>query len=96
MAATGVYQQFPAFEQVIGAWGTPGLDAERATHLDVGVEQAIGQSARVQVTLYDREEKRFPAARGRRDAAGRGRLVPASTNRPLREPHRGLVARRSR
>jgi TonB dependent receptor len=76
--ATGVYQQFPGFEQVIGAWGTAGLDPERATHVDVGVEQAIGQSARVQVTLYDREEKDFLRRAAAEVRLVNGRLVPAS------------------
>lgn len=76
--ATGVYQQFPVFEQVIGAWGTPGLESERATHLDVGVEHALGQSARVQVTVYDREEKEFLRRAGAETRLVAGRLVPAS------------------
>jgi hypothetical protein len=76
--ATGVYQQFPGFEQVIGAWGTPGLRPERATHVDIGVEQAIGQSARVQVTLYDREESGFLRRPGAETRLVNGRLVPAS------------------
>jgi len=76
--ATGVYQQFPGFEQVIGAWGTPDLNPERATHLDVGVEQAIGESARVQVTLYDREEQDFLRRAGAETRLVDGRLVPAS------------------
>ena len=75
--ATGVYQQFPTFEQVIGAWGTPGLDPERATHVDVGVEQAIGQSARVQVTVYDREEKDFLRRAAAETRLVNGQLVPA-------------------
>jgi TonB dependent receptor len=56
-AATGLYQQFPHFEQILGAWGTPGLNRERAAHFDVGLEQSFGSSARVQVTLYNREER---------------------------------------
>ncbi len=48
--ATGLYQQFPGFEQVIGAWGTPDLKAERALQADLGVEQAIGRNARIQFT----------------------------------------------
>ena len=76
--ATGLYQQFPGFEQVLGAWGTPGLNAERATEFDVGVEQAIGRSARVQVTLYDREDNDFLRRAGAEPRVVNGRLVPAS------------------
>lgn len=76
--ATGIYRQFPGFEQVIGAWGTPGLRPERATHVDVGVEQAIGPSARLQVTLYDREERDFLRRFGADTRLVDGRLVPGS------------------
>ena len=76
--ATGLYQQFPGFEQVIGAWGTPVLSAERATQFDVGVEQAIGQSARMQVTLYDREDNDFLRRAGAEPRLVNGRLVPGS------------------
>ena len=76
--ATGVYQQFPTFEQVIGAWGTPDLEPERATSVDVGVEQAIGQSARLQVTVYDREEQDFLRRAGAEPRLVDGRFVPGS------------------
>jgi hypothetical protein len=77
--AAGVYQQFPTFEQVIGAWGTPGLDRERATHVDLGVERSIGSSARVQVTLYDREEQNFLRRPGSEPRVVDGRLIRGST-----------------
>jgi outer membrane receptor protein involved in Fe transport len=76
--AGGVYQQFPTFEQVIGAWGTPDLNAERATSIDVGVEQAIGQSTRLQVTVYDREERDFLRRAGVEPRLVNGRFVPIS------------------
>jgi hypothetical protein len=76
--ATGIYQQFPGFEQVIGAWGTAGLKPEHAVHVDVGVEQAIGQSARVQITLYDREERDFLRRPGAEPRLVGGRLIPGS------------------
>jgi hypothetical protein len=77
--ATGVYQQFPTFEQVIGAWGTPDLPAARATSVDVGVEQAIGPSARLQVTVYDREEEDFLRRPGVEPRLVDGRFVPGSS-----------------
>ncbi len=55
--AAGRYQQFPHFEQVVGAWAGVDLQPERATHLDLGVEQVFRRSGRLQVTVYDREER---------------------------------------
>jgi hypothetical protein len=78
-AAGGVYQQFPHFEQVIGAWGTAGLDRERARHFDVGVEQLLGSSARVQVTVYDRGERGMLRRPGAETRVVDGRLIRGST-----------------
>jgi hypothetical protein len=63
---------------VIGAWGTPGLRRERALQVDVGVEQMLGESARLQVTLYDREEDDFMRRPGAETRLVDGRLVPGS------------------
>jgi TonB dependent receptor/CarboxypepD_reg-like domain len=78
--ATGVYQQFPHFEHVIGAWGTPDVERERAAHFDLGLEQALGRSARVQVTIYDREERDFLRRPGAETRVVNGRLVRGSTS----------------
>lgn len=56
---TGVYRQFPEFEQVIGAFGRESNTGERAVQHDVGVEGRVSSSTRWQVTLYDREERDF-------------------------------------
>jgi hypothetical protein len=56
---TGVYRQFPEFEQVIGTLGVRDARAQRAEHYDLGLERRIGESMRWQVTLYDREETGF-------------------------------------
>ncbi|MFL6280030.1 MAG: carboxypeptidase regulatory-like domain-containing protein [Vicinamibacterales bacterium] len=56
---TGVYRQFPEFEQVIGALGLPGAGAQRADQYDLGFEQRIGASLRWQATIFDREESGF-------------------------------------
>jgi TonB dependent receptor/CarboxypepD_reg-like domain len=77
--ATGIYQQFPEFEQVLGAWGTEGLDPERAVHADVAVERLLGTSARVQVTVYDREERDFLRRPSAEPRIVDGRLVRAFT-----------------
>jgi hypothetical protein len=56
---SGLYQQFPDFEQAIGALGTSTNTAERAAQYDVGVEGRLSPSTRWQVTIYDREEHDF-------------------------------------
>jgi TonB dependent receptor len=77
--ATGVYQQFPTFEEVVGAWGRAGLQPERATHVDLGLQQSIGRAARVQVTIYDREERDFVRRPGAETRVIDGRLVRGSS-----------------
>jgi hypothetical protein len=54
---TGIYRQFPGFEEAAGLQAGSGLEPERAYHADLGVEQTIGATARWQVTLYNREER---------------------------------------
>ena len=56
-ASTGIYQQFPHFEQVLGTWAGEGLVPEKAAHFDFGIERQIGSTSRIQLTLYDREER---------------------------------------
>ncbi len=79
-AASGLYQQFPAFEQVIGAWGTPGLDRERAAHFDAGVEQLLGDAARIQIAVFDREERGMLRRPGAETMLVDGRLRVGSTD----------------
>lgn len=80
-AAAGRYEQFPAFEQVIGALASESTRPQRAEQYDLGIEHRLGNAMRWQVTVYDREEDgyfRRPLAetrlvnnlllRGRRDA----------------------------
>ena len=65
---TGVYRQFPDFEQVIGAFGLPDAGAQRADQYDLGFEHRISGSLRWQATIFDREESGFfrrPAAETR-------------------------------
>jgi hypothetical protein len=65
---TGVYRQFPDFEQVIGAFGLPDAGAQRADQYDLGFEHRIRGSLRWQATIFDREESGFfrrPAAETR-------------------------------
>jgi hypothetical protein len=58
-AATGIYQQFPPLEALLGEWAALSTRPERATHADLSLEHRLGSSARVQVTFYDREERDF-------------------------------------
>ncbi len=77
--STGVYRQFPDFEQVIGALGDDGARSERARQYDVGFEHRIGADTRWQVTLFNRAERGFfrrPAAETR---LSNGRVVRGST-----------------
>jgi outer membrane receptor protein involved in Fe transport len=56
-AGVGLYQQFPRFDQVLGSIGNPALTRERARHLDVGIEQRLGDGLQWQATFYDRDER---------------------------------------
>jgi hypothetical protein len=78
--AAGVYQQFPHFEQTVGAWAGASVQREKATHVDVGVEQSVGPSARLQVTLYDREERGMLRRPGAETKLVNGRLIRGSTS----------------
>ena len=55
-AAAGRYEQFPAFEQVIGTLASTSTRPLRAEQYDLGIEQRLGDAVRWQVTVYDREE----------------------------------------
>jgi hypothetical protein len=56
---TGIYRQFPEFDQVIGMLGSRDARAQRAEQYDLGFEQRLGESFRWQVTAFDREETGF-------------------------------------
>jgi hypothetical protein len=65
---TGVYRQFPEFQQAVGALGARDARAQRAQQYDLGFEQRMGAAMRWQVTIFDREEAGFfrrPAAETR-------------------------------
>ena len=65
---------------------------ERATQLDLGVEQRIGQSACVPVTVYDREERDLLRRPGAETRLVAGRVVRASRRAVTRT---GSTARRA-
>lgn len=80
----GVYRQFPDFEQVIGTLGTPGATAERARQYDLGIEQRVGDAARWQITVYDREENGFFRRIGSETRLVNGRVVRGISTSPYR------------
>ena len=71
----GIYRQFPDFEQVIGALGSPTFRAERASQYDLGFEQRIGAAVRWQLTAFDREEDGFFRRIGAETRLVGGRVV---------------------
>ena len=80
----GIYRQFPDFDQVVGALGQRDAAAQRAEQYDLGLEQRLGPSMRLQLTVYDREEDGFfrrPGAETRVDA-GTGRVVRGAATAP--------------
>ena len=54
--AWGQYAQMPSLLQLYGAFGTPSLRAERATHETVAVDQFFTERLRLHVELYNRQE----------------------------------------
>ncbi|HYN08954.1 MAG TPA: TonB-dependent receptor [Vicinamibacterales bacterium] len=52
----GIHRQFAPISAVTGPFGNPDLRAERAYHVDIGVEQMFG-ATRWQVTIFNREER---------------------------------------
>jgi hypothetical protein len=75
---TGIYRQFPEFEQVTGAFGAAGARAQRARQYDLGFEERFGDSVRWQVTVYDREEDGFFRRPGAETRLVNGRVVRGS------------------
>jgi hypothetical protein len=79
-AGAGVYQQFPDFDKVLGVSGGAGLRPERADQYDLGVEQRIGRTLRVSMTLYDREEDGMLRRPGGEIRVVDGRVVRGSAS----------------
>jgi len=59
-AGAGTYSQFPTFEQIYGFFGNRQLQAERATHYNIGVEHRFGVRTRLTAEVYDREDRNQP------------------------------------
>ena len=56
-AAAGVSHQLPELRHLLGGRTVVALAAERATHVNVAVEQRLGGSVRWQATVFDRRER---------------------------------------
>lgn len=92
VAAFGRYVQFPRFEELLGRGGSPALRAERATHLVVGLERALGGGASVRVEAYGQALDGFIA-----NPEGDWRLVAGKVvGADARVPLQNLLSGRSR
>lgn len=77
-AASGIYRQFPDFEESIGAFAGADIQAERAVHADVGLEHRISPAARIQLTLYNRDDSSIIRRPGADTRVADGRVVRGS------------------
>jgi hypothetical protein len=76
--AGGLYQQFPDFEEVRGAFAGTSLRPETAVHADLSLEQRLSEATRLQVTLYDRKDGDLIRRPGTDTRLVDGRLVRGS------------------
>ena len=89
--ATGVYQQFPEFEETVGTFGGSGIQPERAIHMDVGVEGRLSPATRLQATVYNREDDRLIRRPGSDTRLMAGRLVRGSVTAQYENRLRGYA-----
>ena len=82
-AAAGVYHQFPAFEQVVGALAAATHRPQRAEQIDVALAQTLRSSVRWQVTVYNRQEANFFRRPGAEARLVGPRLVLGSRSAPF-------------
>src|SRR4029079_6453970 len=99
---SGIYRQFPDFEQVIGTLGLPEAEAQRADQYDFGFEHRIGSSLRWQDTVFDMEESGFFRRPGAETRLINGRVVRGAVTAPYENELNGyargvelLIQRRS-
>jgi hypothetical protein len=88
---SGVYQQFPSLEHVLGNLAVPDAHPMRAEHYDVGIEHRLTASTRWQVALYHREEEGFfrrPLAEHR---LAKGTLVRGVRSAPFEQSLEGYA-----
>jgi CarboxypepD_reg-like domain/TonB-dependent Receptor Plug Domain len=55
--AYGQYSQFPNPTQFLGQFRNPNLQAERASHYTLSIEQTLNERTRIRVEAYDREDR---------------------------------------
>jgi hypothetical protein len=80
---TGIYRQFPQFDEVHGIHGGgDGLRPERSLHVDAGVEQALPRQTRVLVNVYLREERDVLRAPGAEPQLAGNTIRPGAFNAP--------------
>jgi hypothetical protein len=79
-AGAGVYRQFADFDKVLGVSGGVGLQPERANQYDLGVEQRIGKTFRMSMTVYDREEHDMLRRPGAETRVTGGKVVRGSAS----------------
>lgn len=82
-AGAGIYQQFPGFEQVIGALASATTRPLRARHYDASVEQRLGAALRWQVTAYLRDESGFYRRPNAETRLVNGRVVSGVRTAPF-------------
>ncbi len=58
-AAIGQTAQFPSLDNLFGKFGTPGLNAERATTAALSLDQDLGDRWRLHTELYERNESQL-------------------------------------
>jgi outer membrane cobalamin receptor len=56
-ASAGVSEQFPELDAVRSMSGSPALEPEHATHVDVGIGRRLGHGFRWQATVFNRVER---------------------------------------
>ncbi len=88
---TGIYRQYPDFEQVIGMLGLSGAGAQSATQYDLGFEHRIGASMRWQATIFDREEAGFFRRPGAETRLVNGRVVRGVVTAPYENALQGYA-----
>ncbi len=88
---TGIYRQFPEFDQVIGTLGSRSARAQRAEQYDLGFEQRLGPSLRWQVTVFDREETGLFRRAGGETRLANGRVVRGSITAPYQASLEGFA-----
>lgn len=79
----GLHQEFPGFEQVVGALASVSTQPMRAMHGEVSLEHRVSPGVRWQVTFYDREESDFFRRPGAEARLLNDRAIAGSRSAPF-------------